>query len=80
MQLPTRLGTDEEGYIINQTSRMCIQSIFRPVIDEVIVLLKKQFGEALHSIIEDLALAADKMELSDDWLHELLYRYELMFI
>ena len=50
MQLPTRLGTDEAGYIINQTNRMYIQSIFRPIIDEVIVLLKKHFGEALHSI------------------------------
>lgn len=50
MQLPTGLGTDEAGYIINQTNRMYIQSIFRPVIDEVIVLLKKQFGEVLHSI------------------------------
>lgn len=50
MQLPTRLGTDEAGYIINQTSRMRIQVMYRPVIDEVIGLLKKQFGEVLHSV------------------------------
>lgn len=50
MQLPTRLGTDEAGYIINQTSRMHIQVMFRPVIEEVIDLLKKQFGEVLHSV------------------------------
>ncbi|OAN15832.1 nucleotidyltransferase domain-containing protein [Exiguobacterium undae] len=50
MQLPTRLGTDEAGYIINQTSRIHIQVMFRPVIEEVIDLLKKQFGEVLHSV------------------------------
>lgn len=50
MQLPTRLGTDEAGYIINQTSRMRIQVMYRPVIDEVVGLLKKQFGEVLHSV------------------------------
>ncbi|WP_214722200.1 nucleotidyltransferase domain-containing protein [Exiguobacterium sp. s192] len=50
MQLPTRFGTDEAGYIINQTSRMNIQVMFRPVIEEVIGLLKKQFGEVLHSV------------------------------
>ena len=50
MQLPTRLGTDEAGYIINQTSRMHIQVMFRPVIEEVIDLLKKHFGEVLHSV------------------------------
>lgn len=50
MQLPTRLGTDEDGYIMNQTSGMRIQAMFRPVIEEVMGLLKKQFGEVLHSV------------------------------
>ncbi|HCN59162.1 MAG TPA: nucleotidyltransferase domain-containing protein [Exiguobacterium sp.] len=50
MQLPTRLGTDEDGHIINQTNRMRIQVMYRSVIEEVIGLLKKQFGEVLHSV------------------------------
>lgn len=50
MKLPTRLGTDEAGYIVNSTSSMSIQVIFRPVTEEVANLLKKQFGEVLHSI------------------------------
>lgn len=50
MQLPTRLGTDEAGYIMNQTSGVRIQAMFRPVIEEVMGLLKKQFGEVLHSV------------------------------
>ncbi|WP_214850453.1 nucleotidyltransferase domain-containing protein [Exiguobacterium sp. s193] len=50
MQLPTRLGTDEAGYIMNQTSKTRIQARFRPVIEEVTNLLKKQFGEVLHSV------------------------------
>lgn len=50
MELPTRLGTDETGYVINQTDVTRIQPMFRQVIDEVIQLLREEFAEALHSV------------------------------
>lgn len=50
MELPTRLGTDETGYVINQTDVTRIQPMFRQVIDEVIQLLREEFAEAIHSV------------------------------
>ncbi|WP_214799852.1 nucleotidyltransferase domain-containing protein [Exiguobacterium sp. s50] len=50
MELPTRLGTDEAGYVINQTDVIRIQPMFRPVLDAVIQLLREEFAEALHSV------------------------------
>lgn len=50
MELPTRLGTDEAGYVINQTDVTRIQPMFRPVLDQVIQLLREEFAEALHSV------------------------------
>lgn len=50
MERPTRLGTDEAGYVINQTDVIRIQPIFRPVLDQVIQLLREEFVEALHSV------------------------------
>ncbi|WP_214754628.1 nucleotidyltransferase domain-containing protein [Exiguobacterium sp. s16] len=50
MERPTRLGTDEAGYVINQTDVTRIQPMFRPVLDAVIQLLREEFAEALHSV------------------------------
>lgn len=50
MELPTRLGTNEAGYIINQTDATQIQPMFRPLLDKVIQLLREEFAEALHSV------------------------------
>ncbi|EPE60554.1 nucleotidyltransferase domain protein [Exiguobacterium sp. S17] len=50
MELPTRLGTDEAGYVINQTDVTRIQPMFRPVLDQVIQLLREEFAEALYSV------------------------------
>ena len=50
MERPTRLGTDEAGYVINQTDVTRIQPMFRPVLDAVIRLLREEFAEALHSV------------------------------
>lgn len=50
MELPTRLGTDEAGYVINQTDVIRIQPMFRPVLDAVIQLLREEFAEELHSV------------------------------
>ncbi|WP_214833943.1 nucleotidyltransferase domain-containing protein [Exiguobacterium sp. s152] len=50
MERPTRLGTDEAGYVINQTDVTRIQPMFWPVLDAVIQLLREEFAEALHSV------------------------------
>lgn len=50
MERPTRLGTDESGYIINQTDVTRIQPMFRSVLDAVIQLLQDEFAQALHSV------------------------------
>ena len=50
MKRPTRLGTDDAGYVINQTSIRHIQPEFETVLFKAIELVKEAFGEQLHSI------------------------------
>ncbi|WP_251125735.1 nucleotidyltransferase domain-containing protein [Exiguobacterium sp. s183] len=50
LKCPTRLGTDEAGYVINQTSIKHIQPEFKAVLFKSIELVKEAFGERLHSI------------------------------
>ena len=50
IKCPTRLGTDEDGYVINQTSIRHIQPEFETVLFKAIELVKEAFGEQLHSI------------------------------
>lgn len=50
LKCPTRLGTDEEGYVINQTSIKHIQPEFKTVLFKSIELVKEAFGEQLHSM------------------------------
>jgi len=50
MELPTRLGTDEAGYVINQIDVIRIQPMFQPVLEAVIQLLREEFAETLHSV------------------------------
>ncbi|WP_026824421.1 nucleotidyltransferase domain-containing protein [Exiguobacterium marinum] len=50
MNKPTRLGTDDAGYVINQTSIRHIQPEFETVLYKAIELVKEAFGEQLHSI------------------------------
>ncbi len=47
-------------------------------IEDSLFILRLYFPEDI--LIEDLAKSADKMELSDEWLRELLHRYELTFV
>ncbi|WP_321283833.1 nucleotidyltransferase domain-containing protein [Exiguobacterium profundum] len=50
MKRPTRLGTDDAGYVINQTSIRHIQPEFETVLFKAIELVKVAFDEQLHSI------------------------------
>ncbi|WP_214742966.1 nucleotidyltransferase domain-containing protein [Exiguobacterium sp. s48] len=50
MNKPTRLGTDDAGYVINQTSIRHIQPDFETVLFKAIELVKEAFDEQLHSI------------------------------
>lgn len=50
MNKPTRLGTDEAGYVMNQTSIHHVQSEFEVVLFKAIELVKGAFDEQLHSI------------------------------
>lgn len=50
MNKPTRLGTDEAGYVINQTSIRHVQPEFESVLFKAIELVKEAFDEQLHSI------------------------------
>ncbi|MGA9466949.1 MAG: nucleotidyltransferase domain-containing protein [Exiguobacterium marinum] len=50
MNKPTRLGTDEAGYVINRTSIHHIQPEFETVLFKAIELVKEAFDEQLHSI------------------------------
>ncbi|VXC00567.1 DNA polymerase beta domain protein region [Exiguobacterium sp. 8H] len=50
MKRPTRLGTDDAGYVINQTSIHHIQPEFETVLFKAIELVKEAFDEQLHSI------------------------------
>ncbi|WP_215144516.1 nucleotidyltransferase domain-containing protein [Exiguobacterium qingdaonense] len=50
MNKPTRLGTDEAGYVVNQPSIRHIQPEFETVLFKAIELVKETFGEQLHSI------------------------------
>ena len=50
MNKPTRLGTDEARYVINQTSIRHIQPDFETVLFKAIELVKEVFDEQLHSI------------------------------
>ncbi|WP_214761416.1 nucleotidyltransferase domain-containing protein [Exiguobacterium sp. s129] len=47
---PTRLGADEAGYVINQTSIHHVQPEFEVVLFKAIELVKEAFDEQLHSI------------------------------
>ncbi|WP_214829684.1 nucleotidyltransferase domain-containing protein [Exiguobacterium algae] len=50
MKQPTRLGTDQAGYVINPTSRDSIQPDFKSVLSKTINLLNGVFGDNLHSV------------------------------
>ena len=50
MKRPTRLGTDDAGYVINQTSIHHVQPEFETVLFKAIELVKEAFDEQLHSI------------------------------
>ncbi|QPI67358.1 nucleotidyltransferase domain-containing protein [Exiguobacterium sp. PBE] len=50
MKRPTRLGTDDAGYVINQTSIRHVQPEFETVLFKAIELVKEAFDEQLHSI------------------------------
>ncbi|WP_214731865.1 nucleotidyltransferase domain-containing protein [Exiguobacterium sp. s195] len=50
MKRPTRLGTDDAGYVINQTSIRHVQPEFESVLFKAIELVKEAFDEQLHSI------------------------------
>ncbi|WP_251028369.1 nucleotidyltransferase domain-containing protein [Exiguobacterium sp. s123] len=50
LKCPTRLGTDEDGYVINQTSIKHIQPEFETILFKSIELVKEAFDEHLHSI------------------------------
>lgn len=50
MKRPTRLGTDDAGYVINQTSIRHIQPEFETVLFKAIELVKEACDEQLHSI------------------------------
>ncbi|WP_243834699.1 nucleotidyltransferase domain-containing protein [Exiguobacterium sp. AT1b] len=50
LKCPTRLGTDEAGYVINQTSIKHIQPEFETVLFKSIELVKEALGEQLHSM------------------------------
>ena len=51
---------------------------FAFTIEDSLSILRLYFPENI--LIEDLAKSTDKMELSDEWLRELLHRYALTFI
>ncbi|WP_335870981.1 hypothetical protein [Bacillus sp. 2205SS5-2] len=50
MELPTKMGLNAEGYIINPTAKENVQKQFKPVINAVIDLLRQLLKENLHSI------------------------------
>lgn len=50
MKRPTRLGTDDAGYVINQTSIRHVQPEFESVLFKAIELVKEAFDDQLHSI------------------------------
>ncbi|GAE29433.1 nucleotidyltransferase domain-containing protein [Halalkalibacter hemicellulosilyticus] len=50
MNIPTRIGTDSAGFILNNTAKENIQNEFKYVIQASINLLRNVFAEKLHSV------------------------------
>lgn len=50
MKFPSRVGTDENGYIKCFASKDFINSNYTPVLDHLIEVLKKILGDKLHSV------------------------------
>lgn len=63
LKCPTRLGTDEDGYVINQTSIKHIQPEFETILFKSIELVKEAFDEHLHSITYMEASVAGRLLL-----------------
>ncbi|MBG9783433.1 nucleotidyltransferase domain-containing protein [Shouchella lehensis] len=50
MKLPTRIGTDQNGYILNPTHINKLQHHIKPLLHTVLQLLQNCLGENVHSI------------------------------
>ncbi len=50
MNLPTRIGTDVDGFIINKTAKENVQDEFKAVLEAAKELLFDMFGEKLNSL------------------------------
>ncbi|EZH64815.1 hypothetical protein DH09_20080 [Bacillaceae bacterium JMAK1] len=50
MKVPTRLGTDNQGFISNQTNKNKLQDEFKPILQTIVQSLRSVFEHKLHSI------------------------------
>ncbi|MDQ0271426.1 nucleotidyltransferase domain-containing protein [Cytobacillus purgationiresistens] len=77
MRLPTKIGIDSEGYILNQTAKENIQQEFRPVLNAAISLLKMSLDGNLHSIYiyGSVGRGEAKQGISDLDLNVIVYSF-----
>ncbi|MBD8004966.1 nucleotidyltransferase domain-containing protein [Bacillus norwichensis] len=50
MEFPTRIGVDNDGYILNATSLDKVNCAYKELLNQVIEILKKCAGAKLHSV------------------------------
>ncbi|WDF05564.1 nucleotidyltransferase domain-containing protein [Shouchella hunanensis] len=50
MKLPTRMGTDQNGYIVNPTHLNKLQEHIKPILHTLLQLLLNRLGENVHSM------------------------------
>ncbi|MCM2676626.1 nucleotidyltransferase domain-containing protein [Alkalicoccobacillus plakortidis] len=73
--LPTKIGTDSDGYIINPTSKTYIQDSFRPVVQSFTEMVQELLKNKLHSVYlyGSIGRGEAKVESSDLDLTVIVY-------
>ena len=73
--LPTKIGTDSDGYIINPTSKTYIQDSFRPVVEAFTEMVQELLKNKLHSVYlyGSIGRGEAKVESSDLDLTVIVY-------